>query len=329
MTCRRHAQHRSAAAPLLQAWLLLLLSLSVAHAGETRLTIMSFNLWGGGQNQGESSDATAAVIAAANADIIGLQEVRAESVPCTAMYCPPAGDTISSGLAQALGYHHYHQAASNDALWANAILSRYPIVASSPNDLGVCIDIAGRKVVLFNIHPSDYPYQPYQLLGIPYGAAPFLQTAEQAVRSAHRTRQTALQLLTADLTFAADAELVVLTGDFNEPSHRDWTERAAAAGRHPLAVPWPLTLALEQAGFTDAFRAAHPDELARPGFTWSPLLAAGDSSDHADRIDYVFVRGAQLAVSAARVMGESPDNADIVITPWPSDHRAVLVEVRF
>jgi hypothetical protein len=34
-----------------------------------------------------------------------------------------------------------------------------------------------------------------------------------------------------------------------------------------------------------------------------------------------------VRVSDAWVVGESPLHADIVVTPWPSDHRAVIAEI--
>jgi len=309
-------------------WLVLLVC-PLAQADGQPLSVLSFNIWGGGLNQGESIAATAAAIRAADADLVGLQEVRAESDPCTGEHCPATGEAVSVALARELGYHHYEQRKANDALWANAILSRYPILGASEHDLGVQVDVGGRRVVLFNIHATDYPYQPYQLLRIPYGAAPFLETAAQAVQSAQQARQGALELLRADLPFAKDADLVLLTGDFNEPSRHDWTARAAATGRHPMAVEWPLTAAIEQLGFTDAYRAAHPDEVASPGFTWSPLIREGATDDHADRIDYVFVRGPGVKVTDAKVVGEDRAKADLVVNPWPSDHRAVLVELGF
>jgi len=305
------------------------LACPIAQAEVQELAVLSFNIWGGGLNQAEPIAATVAAIRAADADLVGLQEVRAESDPCSGEHCPPAGESVSAALARELGYHHYEQRKVNDALWANAVLSRYPIVGASENDLGVQVDVAGRKVVLFNIHATDYPYQPYQLLHIPYDAAPFLETAAQAEQSAQETRQSALDLLRTELQFAEDADLVVLTGDFNEPSIHDWTARAVAAERHPLAVSWPLTGAIEQLGFTDAYRAAHPDEVANPGFTWSPLIREGATDDHADRIDYVFVLGTTAKVIGAKVVGEDSDKADLVVNPWPSDHRAILVDLEF
>jgi endonuclease/exonuclease/phosphatase family metal-dependent hydrolase len=306
-------------------------SLLAARAGsaETTLTVMSFNVWGGGANEGKPVDETVAAIRAAGADIVGIQETRLESDPCTADVCPPAGPSVAAAIAKALGFHYYDQTKSNEALWANAILSRYPIGGATPNDLGVAIEVDGRTVYAFNIHLDDSPYQPYQLLGIEYGEWPFLSTEAEAVRFAEETRGPALRLLMDDLKGAEGAAAAFVFGDFNEPSHRDWTEAAVAAGRHPTAVRYPTTLAIENAGFVDAFRAAFPDEVAKPGFTWTPTTEPTDPEDHHDRIDFVFARAPGLVVDKAAIVGEKSPEADIVVTPWPSDHRAVAATVRF
>lgn len=300
-----------------------------AIAAETTLTVMTFNIWGGGANEGKPIDETVAAIRAAGADIVGLQETRLEGEECTADVCPPQGESVAKAIAEVLGFHYYDQTAENAALWANAILSRYPIGAATPNDLGVAIDVDGRTVYAFNIHLDDSPYQPYQLLNIEYGDFPFIKTAEEAVRFAEETRGPGIELLLADLKAAEGADAAFIFGDFNEPSHRDWTEAAAAAGRHPLAVPYPTTRAIEAQGFTDALRAAWPDEVAVPAFTWTPTSDPADHEDHHDRIDFVFVRGEGLVVESAAVVGEKEPEAQIVVTPWPSDHRAVAATVRF
>lgn len=300
-----------------------------AHAQETELTVMSFNIWGGGANEQKPVDETAAVIRAAGADIIGIQETRLESDPCTAESCPPAGESAAGKLAAALGFHHYDQVRVNDALWANAIISRYPIGKATPNDLGVEIEVKDRKVQVFNIHLDDAPYQPYQLLNIEYGPYPFLKTAEEAVKAASETRGPALKLLFDDMAAAGDADAVFVMGDFNEPSHRDWTEATAKAGIHPMAVSFPAVKAVEEKGFVDTFRTVFPDPVAKPGFTWTPTSDPKAKDDHHDRIDFLLARAAKLQIISAGIVGEKAPEADIAVTPWPSDHRAVVAKLRF
>ncbi len=295
----------------------------------TDLTVMTFNVWGGGANEGKPVDETVAAIQAAGADIIGVQETRLESDPCTAESCPATGPSVAQAVADALGFYYYDQTQENVALWSNAVISRYPIGDATPNDLGVAIDVDGRTVYAFNIHLTDFPYQPYQLLNIDYGDAPFLATAEEAVAAAQAARGPALELLMADLAAADGADAAFIFGDFNEPSHWDWTEAAVTAGLQPLIVEWPTTVAIESQGFLDAFRTANPDVVAQPAFTWTPTSDPSDPEDHHDRIDFVFARGAGLTVEEAHVVGEKSPEADIVVTPWPSDHRAIVAKVRF
>lgn len=289
---------------------------------------MTFNTWGAGSNQGKSVDETIAVLRAAGADIIGLQEVRREADDCRAEDCPASGpDDIAAQLARALGYQVYEQRGRNEALWANAILSRYPVSDGIDNDLGVVLDVDGRRVAVINIHLTDYPYQPYQLLDIAYGDAPPLATEHEAMAAAQAARGDAVALVLDTIAKLDGVDAVLVTGDFNEPSHRDWTARAASSGRHPIAVDFPTLRAFEGAGFIDCWRAAYPDEIAAPGYTWTPTSSADDPGDHHDRIDYVLVRGEGVTVEQAQVVGESQAVAAIVVTRWPSDHRAVVATV--
>jgi len=296
---------------------------------DTTLRVMSFNIWGGGGNADKPIDETLAVLRAANADIIGLQETRLESADCSAEYCPAAGPSVGPALAAALGYHYHEQETENVALWANGILSRFPITATAPHDLGVAIDVEGRRVWLFNVHLDDEPYQPYQIMGIEYGPAPFVDNAEDAVIWARETRGPALALLAEAMVAAEGADAVFVTGDFNEPSGHDWTEAAVAAGQKRLAVMWPTTATLEAEGFVDAYRAVHPDPVARPAYTWTPMYDETAEDDHPDRIDCVLGRAAGLAVQDAWIVGETGPRTDLAVDPWPSDHRAVMAEVRF
>lgn len=312
--------------PLLAA---LLFAVGATTAQATDLTVMSFNIWGGGANEQKPVDETVAVIKAVNPDIIGIQETRLEGDSCTAEACPPKGESVAAKLAAALGYHHYDQTKVNDALWANAILSRFPIGKATPNDTGVEIVVEGRKVQVFNIHLDDAPYQPYQLLGIEYGPFPYLKTADEAVKSAAETRGPALKLLFDDMASAGEAEAAFVFGDFNEPSHRDWTEAAVKAGFQPMVVAFPTVKAIEDKGFIDTFRAVYPDAGIKPGMTWTPTSEPSAKDDHHDRIDFALARARDLEVIAAGIVGEKAPEADIVVTPWHSDHRATMAKIKF
>lgn len=309
--------------------LAVLCAILAAPAGAETLRVMTYNIWGGGANEGKGIEETVAAIKAAGADVVGLQETRLEPDPCTATDCAATGDSVAPAIAEALGWHVYDQTASNVALWANAVISRHPIGAASPNDLGVPLDVNGKTVWLFNIHLDDEPYQPYQLLGIEYGPAPFITTEAEAVRFATETRGPALDLLEADMAAATGAAAVIVTGDFNEPSVHDWTPEAVAAGHHPVAVAWPTTGRLVAGGFVDAYRAIHPDPVAKPAFTWTPRYDEAATDDHPDRIDFVLVRGDAVRVTDAAIVGEDGPRSDIKVMPWPSDHRAVVAEIEF
>lgn len=294
--------------------ILLLAWLPVVLLAET-LRLMSFNLWVGGEAGGLPLGQTATVIRAARADIVGLQETHGHE---------RGGRRPDRGaeLAVLLGWNYDNQGGSP------GVLSRWPILGRTPGRHGVLVRLpSGRTAHVFNIHFPAAPYQPYQLLGIPYGDGRFIRTADEAVAEARAARGRQVEALLGELKEALDAGgPVFLTGDFNEPSHQDWTPHAAAAGKCPLAVEWPATKTVTAAGMRDAFRLAHPDEAARPGWTWTPITAPEDPKDRHDRIDFVFV-GPGVTVKSCEVIGESPAWADRVVTPYPSDHRAVVAEV--
>ena len=166
-----------------------------------------------------------------------------------------------------------------------------------------------------------------QLLEIEYGNASFLETEEEAVAAAKAARGPALELFFEDLEESADAAAVFLFGDFNEPSFRDWNYEAFKVGQQPLEVRWPTTLAVEKAGFVDAYREVYPNVVAKPAFTWTPSTNVTDPTDHHDRIDFVFAKADRIRVVDAAIVGEMSPEADLVVVPWPSDHRACVAEV--
>ncbi|GIU99788.1 MAG: hypothetical protein KatS3mg014_1404 [Actinomycetota bacterium] len=265
-----------------------------ADAAEpVRLRVMTFNIWYGATATDLSQVIEA--IRAAGADVVGLQEPYARL----------------RRIARALGFH---------AAPRMHVISRYPILEPEGSDgwwaylwLG-----PGRVAAIANTHLSCCPYTPYRIVhrGIDRERALEIETNT-------RLRQIARHL--DALGGVLDAGIpTFFTGDFNAPSWRDWTREAVDARGLPYPVRWPVSLAMEAAGFVDPYRVLHPDPVADPGFTWTPGYPAPYVSDREvhDRIDFVWAAGARPVRS--QVVGESRANADVVVRPWPSDHRAVV-----
>jgi len=145
---------------------------------------------------------------------------------------------------------------------------------------------------------------------------------------------TALPYITELRSLAHQGVPVFLTGDFNSPSNLDWTQSTVNKLRnHRYDVPWPVTKTLENKGFIDSYRSYHPDPIQSPGYTWPsgrPALKKSfdnfnpTANDFPDRLDFIFTSG-PTKVLDSEIVGESdPHTAKIQVTPWPSDHRAVI-----
>jgi len=287
-----------------------------ARAAET-LRVMTFNIWRGGEAGKYPLDQTVKVIRQAKADLVGIQESHGEERDGKR---PDAARAI----AEKLSWHHFDQGDED-----NAVVSRYPIVAHTPKNMGVAVELpSGKRVWLFNVHLAHAPYQPYQLLKIAYADAPFLDSAKQVERAARTARGHQVEALLHEIEgVRGQGTPIFITGDFNEPSALDWTDAVWRAGKCPACVHWPTTAAVHEAGFFDAYRSARTDPLEWPGYTWTPTTAEDDRTDRHDRIDFVFVGGPNVRVDKAEVVGERRERADIVVSPYPSDHRGVVATV--
>ena len=258
--------------------------------------MLAYNVLIGGFGSGFDLDATVDVIRESDADLVGLVEQG----------------IIGPLAADRLGY----EVRSFDL--DLAVLSRFPITAVHEDGVTVALP-PGREVFLFVAHLEPEPYEPYLVRD---GA---LDEVDDVVASARSSR--AGETATILGRIAEVVETVphgFLVGDLNEPSHLDWTADAAAAGLHfGLEVPWPTSLAIEAAGFVDAYRAVRPDPVADPGDTWTPR----PGPERGPRPDRLRARPRGGRPGGWRVLGELHPSTDRVIEPWPSDHRAVLATV--
>ena len=265
------------------------------------LRVLSWNIWSADANYAKINE----VIQTTGADVIGFQELGR------------VGSVVSS-LETATGEDwHSH----------GMIISRFPIIGTS--GLGALIQITPEQTAwVFNVHFAPYPYQPYDLRD-----GRLAQNEAVVVAAAESVRGGQVDSLVTAITNngAMDAGVpVFVTGDFNEPSHLDWTQEAADATARPydLKVEYPTSKKMTTLGLGDAFRTVWPDEVARTGYTWTPGTPppnVGTTEVH-DRIDFVYYWGTGVTAIGAVTVGidDTNPNTDIAITRYPSDHRAVL-----
>ena len=295
-------------------------NLLYAQAGEEGVRVMSYNIHRGGVVMlKQPLSQTAKVIQSAKADIVGIQETRS-----------PRGDTLED-LAKLLGWNHD---------MGSCIVTRYEIVEHFKGGKdykgGIKVKIASNKhAYVFNLHLPSHPYQPYQLLGIRpkwhkhTNNITFIKTEAETIDWAQKARGKDVAKLLKQIKGLPDKNApVFVVGDFNEPSHLDWTEAAAKAGRHPIKVAYPTSTEMTKAGFSDSYRTIYPDEMKHPGYTWSSFYKFDDPTTHHDRIDFVYFKGKGIKLNEVKIVGENQKDADIVISPYPSDHRAVVADFR-
>jgi endonuclease/exonuclease/phosphatase family metal-dependent hydrolase len=244
-------------------------------------------------------DKVAEAVRLSGADVAGIEE----------------GGAAMQELAGDLGWSYYSV--------RTQVVSRLPLI-DPPNGNGLYefVEVRpGQVVAVENVHLPSLAYGPYWVRN---GKSPAVVTAnEKKVRL-----PAILPSIAAAKTLEQQHIPVFLTGDFNSPSFHDWT--AATAGtrkflRYPLR--WPVTAAVEAAGFRDSFRTVHPNPVTNPGITWPVhrTLPGWNPTprDPLDRVDFVFAT-APATPTASRIIGEpgGPEQAADV-SPFPSDHRLV------
>ena len=151
------------------------------------------------------------------------------------------------------------------------------------------------------------------------------------ISAAEAARGSQIDSVLADMSAAFASKLpVFLVGDFNEPSHLDWTQAAANATVRPfdLKVDFPTSRKVTDVGLIDSFRAVRTDEVNDRGYTWTPGYPPPNLSSNEvhDRIDLVYFLGAEVTPLASFTIGydQSNPNTDVEVSGYNSDHRAVV-----
>jgi hypothetical protein len=268
----------------------LLLAAAIALCPRATVDVLVFNVeYGGGL---VDFGKTVEVIKRSGADLVLVEEAWGQM----------------PRLARALGWTEY------DA--RHQVLARRPLL--DPREGGgrfLYFEASpGCVVAVANVHlPSD-PDPPDAMADAAAVAAGMAVERRSRLRALEPTLAALKPLLAAGTG-------VLLGGDFNAPSHLD-----------DPRYPWPVSLALAGLGLRDVWRTAHPDPKARPGHTWWAARPAVDGWNPSPgarqvRIDQLHV-GGDILIEDARVMGEAGHReAALTVSPWPSDHRALLARL--
>ena len=267
--------------------------------GATKVKVMTFNIWIGGY----VVDFTKVVeaIEVSGADVVGLQE----------------SDGNASRIANLLGWPYADESLQ--------IISKYPLI--QPGDgagLYTYVQLAPGQVFAFsNIHlPSD-PYGPYQIMED--------MKLEDVLASEQATRMSTLNAFIPTWKKLIKEKMpLVVVGDFNSPSHLDWIKSTIGIrNANRFAVEWPQSKAITDLGMIDTYREIYPDPKNVPGITWTlgypyPRI---DKDEVVDRIDFIFAPISTKVLSSGIVGPNGGRDVTYGLTPYPSDHLAVVSEL--
>ncbi len=330
----------------------LLLSLGACQSKQ-ELRVLQFNIWQEGTVVTGGFDAIVDEIVRTDAQLVAFSEVRNYN-----------NSNFIERIIKELdfrGLKFY-----SDKTYDSGLISRYPIETCSAlypvkNDHGSItkarINIDGNIVAFYSAH-LDYLncsyYMPRGYSGNTWEELPEPTTdvAELLAVSRASKRDDAIKVFIEDAKKEmAIGNQVIIGGDFNEPSHRDWiVENSDLYDHNGVVIEWECTKLLEEAGFIDTYREQYPDPVKNPGFTYPsynsqiPInkLTWAPKSDERERIDFIFYnKSSQLELKDVVIVGPDAsivksemfvEDKDVFSQPakvWPSDHKAVLAVFQF
>jgi len=266
---------------------------------ETRLRVMTWNLWWRFGPWEARLPAIKATLAAVDADVIALQEVWDDGERNQA-----------AELAEALGFEHVYASRVNldGVKVGNAVLSRWPIELHETLPLPAPPEAEELRVCLrADINGPRGPFQ-------------FFSTHLNWRFDHSHVRQEQVRAIARFVDGSPDREYPpIVCGDFNAPpdSYEIWM----LTGRTTIPVAKLI--------FHDAWEAATEKTGSFDGMTWSnanPFAAEGMEPNR--RIDYVFA-GWPKDDGRGHIVKCTVAGKDAVDGIHPSDHYAVVAELRY
>jgi exonuclease III len=323
----------------------------LAQQQKMELKVLQINIWQEGTSVPGGFEAIGEEIIDKSPDVVLFSEIRnykdTDFIQRIRQYLASRGVT-------------YYGQSSEQSLDVG-LIAKYPIRTQAPNYeegkkignvLKTKLSIKGQNFIFYSAH-LDYTnyacYLPRGYDGVTWKKLSTPIVDNEAILAANKLskRDEAIQDVIADVEKEDKEQIIILGGDFNEPSHLDWTAHTKDLFDHRgTIIPWHCSVMLQQAGFVDSFREMYPNPVTHPGFTYPSYnkdvdiskLAWAPEADDRDRIDYLYylphkglsvkditIVGPIETVVRAKMHGrDSEDHFLLPKTIWPSDHKALL-----
>jgi endonuclease/exonuclease/phosphatase family metal-dependent hydrolase len=260
----------------------------------TSLSVMAWNIWHGGREDGGEIGPRRVVdvIRESNVDIVAMQETYG------------SGEQISKALK-----FNFHPRGTNVS-----IHSRYPVV----EDISVFEEF---KCVGALIELPDKRRVAFYSIWLPYNKEIWEEgtrdtSSAEKMLAACNASAVDLKKIWSEIEKRLSGERyvdvpIIIAGDFNSMSHRDYIE--SAKDQFGIALDWPTSRILEGEGFHDSWRESQPEVDRKKDRTWTPRFP----NQEQDRIDYIYYRGESLITRSSEII-------DTHKAKFPSDHAALV-----
>lgn len=294
------------------------------------LRVMVWNVLHGGNDVEQGPEKALRIIREQQPDIVLLQESYDID-----------GDRPRLGewLAGQLGWHQ-HQAESTHLCVLTPLKIDAIFFHNAWHGVGAKLtDEAGRSLLAWSTWIDWRAFITYELRDNPSVSDLDLLAAETTRSGRLKQADAILAYLKEIGQLQADIPLLV-GGDWNCPSHLDWTVDTTRVYRDRRALDLPVSIAMRDAGFVDAYRAVYPNPVQHPGLTWSPMYRGplknepGDAQSF-DRIDRLYVKnpaqGWTLLAASGVVLPEvwEDDSIPLPKRAFPSDHGALIIDLQW
>jgi len=203
-------------------------------------------------------------------------------------------------------------------------------------------DSQGRELLAWSIWIDYRSFITYTLRSNPDISDEDLIAGEWVGSNRKQQAEAIIEHLRDEGQLERDIPLLV-GGDWNCPSHLDWTVDAARVYKRRRVLPLPVSTAMQSAGFTDTFRELYPNPVQHPGITWSPMFRIKGEGDEQveqgfERIDRLYLKNPsqhgthwELRPVAGHVLPLiwEDESIPIVDREFPSDHGALVVDLEW